>query len=55
MNSIDRTIFRDGTNEIIFNKEPVKIKSLINSKSDYLIKDFPEEFPPQISMESYRW
>lgn len=58
MNSIKGT-FRDGTNEIKTDRKLILILSSTDS-FDLNISNSPKqnevyEFPPQISMESYRW
>jgi hypothetical protein len=57
MNSIERTIYRDGTHEMEINGRPVSKTKLIlspkNGPFDPHLSNYPIEFP-KISMESYR-
>lgn len=61
MNSIERNIFRNGTNEVKSDKKTVLIPSPLTGPFDPNISNYQNgqndylEFPPQISAESYRW
>jgi hypothetical protein len=58
MNSIEGTIFRNGTNEVKLDKKTILITSPLTGPFDPNISNYQngyqDEFPPQISMESYR-